>query len=164
LREHKEDIIFLAQQFMPRFARKHGARVHGIADDTLAALEAHDWPGNVRELQNVIERAVILCGDSGLLEPEHLGFSGPGVAAQPVTAASPAFSAPALPASDAGGMVSLAEVEKRHILAALEKSHQNRTHAAKVLGISIRTLRNKLAEYGVKGKDAEAAEAGGAEE
>jgi DNA-binding NtrC family response regulator len=57
-------------------------------------------------------------------------------------------------------MISLAEVEKRHILAALEKTRQNRTHAAKVLGISIRTLRNKLNEYGVKGKDGEA---GGAE-
>jgi DNA-binding NtrC family response regulator len=141
---------------MPRFARKHGARVHGIADAALAALEAHHWPGNVRELQNVIERAVILCGDTGLLEPEHLGFTGSGVAAQPVAAASPVPSAPASPPEPGGGMISLAEVEKRHILAALEKTRQNRTHAAKILGISIRTLRNKLNEYGVKGKDSEA--------
>ena len=161
LREHKEDIAFLAQQFMPRFARKHGARVHGIADTTLAALEAHHWPGNVRELQNVIERAVILCGDAGVLEPEHLGFSASGGAPQPASAASPVSSAPAAAPDDPGAMISLAEVEKRHILAALEKSRQNRTHAAKVLGISIRTLRNKLTDYGVKGKDADAA---GAEE
>jgi DNA-binding NtrC family response regulator len=156
LREHKEDVAFLAHEFMPRFARKHGARVHGIADAALAALEAHHWPGNVRELQNVIERAVILCGDTGLLEPEHLGFTGSGVAAQPVAAASPVPSAPASPPEPGGGMISLAEVEKRHILAALEKTRQNRTHAAKILGISIRTLRNKLNEYGVKGKDSEA--------
>jgi DNA-binding NtrC family response regulator len=58
-------------------------------------------------------------------------------------------------------LISLAEVEKHHILAALEKTRQNRTHAAKLLGISIRTLRNKLNQYGVKGKDAEAGEAGG---
>ena len=57
-------------------------------------------------------------------------------------------------------MVSLAEMEKRHILAALEKTKQNRTHAARVLGISIRTLRNKLNEYGVKGKETEGAPAG----
>jgi len=155
LREHKEDVAFLAHEFMPRFARKHGARVHGIADATLAALEAHHWPGNVRELQNVIERAVILCGDAGLLEPEHLGFSGSGGGAPPAPAAAPVSSAPASPPEEGGGMVSLAEVEKRHILAALEKTRQNRTHAARILGISIRTLRNKLNEYGVKGKDSE---------
>jgi len=155
LREHKEDVAFLAHEFMPRFARKHGARVHGIADSTLAALEAHHWPGNVRELQNVIERAVILCGDAGLLEPEHLGFSGSGGGAPPAPAAAPVSSAPAAPPEEGGGMVSLAEVEKRHILAALEKTRQNRTHAARILGISIRTLRNKLNEYGVKGKDSE---------
>ncbi|MGD0412255.1 MAG: sigma-54 dependent transcriptional regulator [Verrucomicrobiota bacterium] len=155
LREHKEDVAFLAHEFMPRFARKHGARVHGIADATLAALEAHHWPGNVRELQNVIERAVILCGDAGLLEPEHLGFSGSGGGAPPAPAAAPVSSAPAAPPEEGGGMVSLAEVEKRHILAALEKTRQNRTHAARILGISIRTLRNKLNEYGVKGKDSE---------
>jgi DNA-binding NtrC family response regulator len=155
LREHKEDVVFLAHQFMPRYARKHGVRVHGIADATLAALEAHHWPGNVRELQNVIERAVILCGDGGQLEPEHLGFSASGGDGSfPAVPVSPAATAPA--AAPAGGeMISLAEVEKQHILAALEKTRQNRTHAAKVLGISIRTLRNKLNQYGVKGKDAE---------
>ncbi|MGA2543183.1 MAG: sigma-54 dependent transcriptional regulator [Verrucomicrobiota bacterium] len=163
LREHKEDIAFLAQQFMPRYARKHGVRVHGIADPALAALEAHHWPGNVRELQNVIERAVILCGDAGLVEPEHLGFSGSGGGAPsaPSLLSTPSTpSAPSSPPAEGGEMISLAEVEKRHILAALEKTRQNRTHAAKVLGISIRTLRNKLNEYGVKGKDGEA---GGAE-
>ena len=163
LREHKEDIAFLAQQFMPRYARKHGVRVHGIADPALAALEAHHWPGNVRELQNVIERAVILCGDAGLVEPEHLGFSssGGGAPSAPSLLSTPSTpSAPSSPPAEGGEMISLAEVEKRHILAALEKTRQNRTHAAKVLGISIRTLRNKLNEYGVKGKDSEA---GGAE-
>ena len=161
LREHKEDIAFLAHQFMPRFARKHGVRVHGISDATLAALQAHHWPGNVRELQNVIERAVILCGDTGLLEPEHLGFSGSGGGAAPAPEAAPIAAAPPAAPGEGGGVSSLAEVEKRHILAALETTRQNRTHAAKILGISIRTLRNKLNEYGVKGKESEA---GGTEE
>jgi len=158
LREHKEDVAFLAQQFMPRFARKHGVRLHGISPATLAALEAHDWPGNVRELQNVMERAVILCGDAGLLEPEHLGFSGFGGGASPAPSApaSTPSAAPSSPSASGGETDSLAEVEKQHILATLEKSRQNRTHAAKLLGISIRTLRNKLTEYGVKGKDSEA--------
>jgi DNA-binding NtrC family response regulator len=156
LRHHKEDIGFLAQQFMPRFARKHGVRVHGMADSTLAVLESHSWPGNVRELQNVIERAVILCGDTGLLEPEHLGFSVSGGGAPPAPEASASSAAPPSPAAPGGEMSSLAEVEKHHILAALEKTRQNRTQAARILGISIRTLRNKLNEYGVKGKDSEA--------
>ena len=159
LREHPEDVLYLARQFMPRFARKHGVRVHGFSDSCLAVLQDHRWPGNVRELQNVIERAVILCGDAGLLEPEHLGFSpqtarppsppspSPGVS---VNSAPAPAAAPCVPVEP--GPVSLAEVEKRHILSVMEKT-PNRTQAAKRLGISIRTLRNKLNDYGVNNKD-----------
>src|SRR5881396_2210200 len=74
LRERKEDIGLLADQFRQRFARKHGIEVHGISSACSAALQKHDWPGNVRELQNVIERAVILCSEGELLEPAHLGL------------------------------------------------------------------------------------------
>ena len=166
LRERKEDVPFLAQKFMQRFARKHGVRVNGISDDCLAALKAHYWPGNVRELQNVIERAVILCGDSGLLEVENLGFSakpahvsGPGPAAAPQASAPAGTTAqPVSSSADSNELVSLAELEKHHIFAALEKTGQNRTHAAKLLGISIRTLRNKLNEYGVNSKEDTAVE------
>ncbi len=159
LRERKEDVPFLAQKFMQRFGRKHGVRVQGISDDCMAVLKTHHWPGNVRELQNVIERAVILCGDTGLLEAEHLGFS----PKQVHTVDSPgatASSAPATPAAQSAPMpvvgvelVSLAELEKHHIFAALERTGQNRTHAARLLGISIRTLRNKLNEYGVNTRE-----------
>jgi transcriptional regulator with GAF, ATPase, and Fis domain len=156
LREHKEDVPYLARQFMPRFARKHGVRVRGFSDSCMAALQAHRWPGNVRELQNVIERAVILCGDAGLLEPEHLGFSPPLAAApaSPVVLniSSPALATPAPAGPAASGPVSLAELEKKHILSVMENT-ASRTAAAKVLGISIRTLRNKLKEYGVNNKD-----------
>ncbi len=160
LRDRKDDVPLLAQQFMQRFARKHGVRARGISDHCLAVLTAHSWPGNVRELQNVIERAVILCGDTGLLEPDHLGFSArpaPTAAASSAAApavASPGASAPASPAEPPpNGIVSLAEVEKQHILAALQQTNQNRTQTAKLLGISVRTLRNKLSEYGVNQKD-----------
>jgi DNA-binding NtrC family response regulator len=160
LRERKEDVPYLARQFMPRFARKHGVRVRGFSDACMDVLQAHRWPGNVRELQNVIERAVILCGDGGQLEPEHLGFSPQAAAPAPVAAPaalevsspSPAASAPSAPAGT--GPLSLAELEKRHILSVMEQT-PSRTSAAKVLGISIRTLRNKLKEYGVNQKDEE---------
>jgi transcriptional regulator with GAF, ATPase, and Fis domain len=153
LREHKEDVPFLARQFMPRFARKHGVRVRGFSDSCMAALQAHRWPGNVRELQNVIERAVILCGDAGQLEPEHLGFSPRSAASPPlaVVADNPAPAAGAPPSAPAADY-SLAELEKRHILAVMEKN-PSRTQAARVLDISIRTLRNRLKEYGVHNKD-----------
>ena len=151
LRERAEDVPFLADEFMRRFTRKHGVDVTGFSDAARAVLKRHQWPGNVRELQNVIERAVILGGDGGLLQPEHLGLSTASAVATPKPAASEMASAPG-PARSAAPMAadafhSLAELEKQHILAALEKCNGNRTHAAKILDISIRTLRNKLHEY-----------------
>jgi DNA-binding NtrC family response regulator len=153
LREHMEDVPYLARQFMPRFARKHGVRARGFSDECMAVLMAHRWPGNVRELQNVIERAVILCSEGGMLEPEHLGFS-PQTAAPSAAAGGGAVAAPiaAAPVAAESGLLSLAELEKRHILAVMEKT-PSRTQAARLLGISIRTLRNKLHDYGVNNKD-----------
>ena len=106
-------------------------------------LKSHAWPGNVRELQNVVERAVILCGDSGMLEPDHLGLaiSDPG-AANPITTSSTSE----VP-GQSNGFPTLAELEKHHIFNALDRCKGNRTHAAKLLDVSIRTLRNKLHEY-----------------
>jgi DNA-binding NtrC family response regulator len=147
-----EDVPFLARQFMPRFARKHGVRVRGFSDACMAALQAHCWPGNVRELQNVVERAVILCGDAPLLEPEHLGFSPQTASPKQAPNVPNGIPAAAPVQADHNGPISLFELEKRHILAVMEKT-PSRTAAAKVLGISIRTLRNKLKEYGVSNKD-----------
>ncbi len=156
LREHKEDIPCLAEQFLLRFTRKHGVRVTGISPDCMAALTAHDWPGNVREFQNVIERAVILSSDGQELGREHLGLTGPVVTSgAPAVAAIPAL-IPSGPVANSG--VPLAEIEKQHILASLQQCAGNRTHAARQLGISIRTLRNKLHEYGVAPKVGEGEE------
>ncbi len=147
LREHREDVAFLANHFMQRFARKHGVRVKGLSDDCLRALDQHAWPGNVRELQNVIERAVILCDDSARLEPEHCYLTVP---ARPVPVAEPTSLAvnAAAPAADNDHPVTLHELEKQHIFTTLKACHNNRTQAARVLDISVRTLRNKLHEYG----------------
>ncbi len=147
LRERPEDILLLKREFMQRFSRRHGINIRGFTEEARDMLMRHSWPGNVRELQNVIERAVILCGDNGYLEPQHLGltsicareeecktFASPKAAASIVKPESPEFA-------------SLAEMERRHIFAALDQCRGNRTHAARLLGVSIRTLRNKLNEY-----------------
>jgi len=152
LRERKEDIPILAEQFRQRFARKHGIEVRGISAECMSDLMDHSWPGNVRELQNVLERAVILCSEGGVLEPAYLGMT-QGAASAGGTSTGPG-NPPAT--SETGEFLTLSEVEKRHILAALKRSKGNRTHAAKMLSISIRTLRNKLNEYNFKGSPAPA--------
>jgi DNA-binding NtrC family response regulator len=163
LRERIEDVPLLARQFMQRFARKHGVRVRNLSDACMAALTMHQWPGNVRELQNVTERAVILCGDAGTLEPEHLGFTPRAAAiAPPAVASVPGHAAPATnaaPGNATDAVLPLVELEKRHIMHALQQTGQNRTHAAKLLGISVRTLRNKLSDYGVTPKEENSAAA-----
>jgi DNA-binding NtrC family response regulator len=154
LRERKQDIPFLAEQFMHRFMRKHGVRVGGIAARCQAALQAHSWPGNVRELQNVIERAVILCTDGENLQDAHLGIF-PISQSGALESTSTAGASDSSPSND--DVISLAEIEKRYILKALEHCQGNRTRAAEKLCISVRTLRNKLNEYGFSSKPEEAA-------
>ena len=142
LREHREDVPMLADEFMRRFARRHGVRIKGFTDEAIHVLENHSWPGNVRELQNVVERAVILCSENGMIEAVHLGLM-PSSQAAPVTGPL----APSAGPDQHSRFPTLAELEKRHIFAALDHCRGNRTHAAKLLDVSIRTLRNKLHEY-----------------
>jgi len=180
LRERREDILFLAEHFLHWFVRKHGCSAQSLSASCAGVLTGHPWPGNVRELQNVIERAVILAGDSRVVEPAHLCLTAlplqpapalepvPTVALSPVPAGvipappSPA-PAPVAPAQPLAAFPPLHELEKRHIFAALERCKNNRTQAARVLGISVRTLRNKLNEYSGNaangGPDCEEAEA-----
>jgi DNA-binding NtrC family response regulator len=172
LREHMEDVRLLANHFMQRFSRKHGVNVTGISEGCLNALMQHKWPGNVRELQNVIERAVILCADGEQLREEQLAFGHePHLAlsvASPVSTEPPVISrvssieivSPTRGADRQNDITpivdlhapnakipTLWETEKQLIFAALHRCNDNRTHAAKLIGISLRTLRNKLAEY-----------------
>jgi DNA-binding NtrC family response regulator len=154
LRGHKEDIPHLTEHFLQRFARKHGVRVTGLSPGCQAELQAHHWPGNVRELQNVIERAVILCTDGEALQETHLGLSPAtrSVAADPVKAIGSRLATGVLSQAQEE-IIPLEEIEKRYILLALEHCQGNRTNAANKLGINIRTLRNKLHEYGIGHKD-----------
>ncbi len=139
LRERREDIPLLVDHFLAQFRASLGKAVRGVADDALAKLVAYAWPGNVRELENVIERAVILAnGDRITLRelPENVADRNPGG-----------------PPARASGDHSLGAARRRFeaewIRDALEAAHGNRTHAARLLGISHRALLYKLKEYGL---------------
>jgi len=134
LRERKEDIPALVQNFVAKYNEENGKRVTGVADETLDALLAYDWPGNIRELENYTERAVVVARGEALAPddyPQRL-TSGP-------------------QGRDDGGIhvgMTVHEMERRLIMKTLESCQGNRTEAAGMLGISTRTLRNKLHEYG----------------
>jgi len=147
LRDHREDILFLAERFLVSAARKHGCAAQRLSDECRGILSAHNWPGNVRELQNVIERAVILGGDSPLVGTAHLCLTGlpSSLPSAPEPAPITTLSAPGQ--ATAGDFPTLARLEQHHILAALDRCRNNRTQAARILDISVRTLRNKLHEY-----------------
>ena len=169
LRDRGEDILLLADHFLRRFIRKHGIKASGYADSALQAMVRYRWPGNVRELQNAVERAVILSESGRLITATALGLPVPDIR-QPAPAAqaeaavaepAPAADQPAREGSELvtapdGSVRSLAELEKQAIRAALQQTDGNRTRAASLLGISIRTLRNKLQEYRVAGDPADA--------
>lgn len=140
LRQRFEDIPLLAAHFGRYFARKHGLKLKGFSAESLRALQAYAWPGNVRELRTVVEQAV-LRKRQGVVEPRDLNLA----------EASAAMSLRKRPKPPAGDL--LREIEKQHICGILTRCDGNRTQAARRLGISIRTLRNKLREYRLEQAD-----------
>jgi len=144
LRERKEDIPELARWFLQRYNRENGFSVEGFSESALDRLRTHSWPGNIRELENAVQRAVVLT-QSGTIQVASLGLdpqSRP--TAQQAPSAAPPPTAPEL---DPSQSITIGEMERRMIFASLERLGGNRTRAAEQLGISIRTLRNKLREY-----------------
>jgi len=137
LRERKEDIGPIAEVLIHHLNQRHATRVTGLQADALSALERCDWPGNVRELRNVIERAVILAGE-GPIKDKHLNPDRP---LPPPNLASNGDGAitlkPGLP---------LSEAEEAYIQLTLKYTQNNRRLAADMLGISLRTLQNRIAE------------------
>jgi len=141
LRDHLEDLAPMAESMLEEMNRKHGRRVSGIAASMLDRMMAYDWPGNARELRNTIERAVILCQDGAPLDSGHLP---PGFAKVQAQTAQ-AFDASLIPVR-VGTTVD--EAERMLILRTLEATGQNKTRAAEILGISLKTMHNKFKEYG----------------
>jgi DNA-binding NtrC family response regulator len=166
LREHMEDIAPIAEKMIADMNERHSCAVTGLKEGFLKRLMAYSWPGNVRELRNTIERATIMAGD-GMLGVEHLpqNFGEPGFA--PSTIKSGRFATLATVENgqensrsseveryledqntvrvEVGTTVD--EAERQLILKTLMSTHNNKTKAAEILGISSKTLQNKLKEY-----------------
>jgi transcriptional regulator with PAS, ATPase and Fis domain len=143
LRKRKEDILALVDHFVELFAAQNGKTVNGVEPEVAEMFMNHSWPGNIRELENYIERAIVLT-DTDMLGQDDFSFTW--------LAAGKRGSDP-----DSGSAVrvpvgaTLAEAEHDIILKTLDSTDQNRTRAAAVLGISVRTLRNKLSQYAQEG-------------
>jgi len=132
LRDRKDDIDAVAKFFIEKYNIENGFSVEGLEDGCLPIIKSYNWPGNIRELENAMERAVVLT-KTGMIKPELFKFSKKHADHE-------------ISDSLQAGMT-VAEMEKQLIFRTLEHCGQNRTRAAELLGISIRTLRNKLNEY-----------------
>jgi DNA-binding NtrC family response regulator len=132
LRKRKEDIVLLSEYFIDKHRQYNNKRIDAISPEAIDYLCLHEWPGNVRELENVIERAVLIA-EQEIILPEHIFIE-----------KSSHFDNTE---DEYSVGTTVREMEKNLIYKTLQHVNDNRTHAAQMLGISIRTLRNKLREY-----------------
>ena len=135
LRERGDDLRMLADHYLARYAREYRRPVHSISREAMGVLRAYNWPGNVRQLRNVIESAVLLA-DGDVLLPSHL----------PVELLTREEQKPV---DEPLPMITLTELERRHIQRVLTASGGQMNVAAEILGIHRNTLRRKLVEYGI---------------
>jgi len=140
LRERIGDVALVSQHFVQAFAERNGKQVASITAEAQSLLDSHVWPGNVRELENVIERAVITA-TGGEIRAQDICIEHRTVSGLIAEEMSEKLDRAWNPGQ------TLDDIEKNVILQALQYHSGNRTHTAKALGISIRTLRNKLADY-----------------
>ncbi len=150
LRERPADVIELAQHFVRLYSQANGVALRPLSNEAKRQLSLARWPGNVRELENTMHRAVLMAngdeiGVDAILSPDGLRLD----QSKPAAVAHAALAAEAVTRSLVGRTV--ADVERDLILETLKHCLGNRTHAANILGISIRTLRNKLNEYSSAG-------------
>lgn len=154
LRERPADVLELADHFAKKYSQANGMPRKGISGDARKQLLANRWPGNVRELENTIHRAVLLASGVEIDADAIRSPDGAPVSAQPGVHDSAAYAAQAAEAVNRTQVgMTVAEVERDLILDTLDHCLGNRTHAANILGISIRTLRNKLKLYTQEGVD-----------
>jgi DNA-binding NtrC family response regulator len=148
LRDRKEDLPILAAALLEDLNRKHGTKVTDITTEVLERFASYSWPGNVRELRNVLERAVILSGE-GTIMAAHLppGFGGAPLPTSALTADTGELRVPL--------GYTIEQAERALIELTLDHTKHNKTRAAEILGISQKTLFNKLKEYGAQGASAD---------
>jgi DNA-binding NtrC family response regulator len=135
LRARKDDVPLLVDHFIGKYNEEDGRQVEGISEKALGILSSYPWPGNVRELENLVHRAVVTCKEPILTHKDFPNY----LALGPNAVMSDMLSEP----------ITVAEGEKILIFKSLERNAGNRTKAAEELGITTRTLRNKMHEYGV---------------
>ncbi len=154
LRERPSDIVALAEHFIKKYAAQNAVPQLPLSASARGALLAASWPGNVRELENTMHRAVLLSSGNEIDSNAILSPEGTTLAAN-LTPKGPAETAAAMAEAVTRSLVgkTVADVERELILDTLDHCLGNRTHAANILGISIRTLRNKLNEYAANGLD-----------
>jgi DNA-binding NtrC family response regulator len=140
LRERNGDIMLLADHFISKFNTQQDNRKLVLSPKAVYALANYAYPGNVRELQNIIERATLLT-DGKTIQAEILGINVEGI---PET-----VDVPVMQANSAAGVITLKDAEISLIMATLDKTGGNKTQAAKILGISVRTMWNKLHEHNI---------------
>ncbi len=143
LRERKEDLPLLVQSFINEFNARNQRSIAGVDQQAMRMLEQYGWPGNVRELRNVIERATIIA-PGPFIEPKHLP---PSLAGEPAVAHQPQVAL--------GPGTTVEEAERQLIMMTLEHTRDNKTRAAEILGISLKTLHNKLNKLRLRPKRAE---------
>ncbi|AMK09720.1 MAG: sigma-54 dependent transcriptional regulator [Pseudodesulfovibrio sp.] len=157
LKDRGDDVLLLAEFFTNKFTAAYGLGKLAFTDEAKKWLMGYDWPGNVRELQNLMERAVLLAGQ-GPIRPRHFlmgdeQWTPDDLADIDADQQAACEAAPPSTPDEAMSVMPLHEMEKRLILKSLEETTGNRTRAAELLGISVRTLRNKLNEYKKQGLD-----------
>lgn len=146
LRERKEDIPLLCEHFIDKYGQKYRKHISGVAQEVLDYLYKYDWPGNVRELENVIQRCVLSCKNGSPISLTDIANHFP-------AANVPADGqAPNLLQRD----LSLDEMEKRVIKATLKRHNYHKTKTAEILGVTLKTLRNKILQYGLENDQTEA--------
>jgi len=161
LRDRRGDIRLLAEHFLRKYAQRNPRAATALSDEAVQRLEAYAWPGNVRELENVIERAAIL-SRSDVIQPEHLAFSSPSYTAPAPAGRAPQRSDPALVvAASAPAEASrppapidldsqLEDIERRELIAALQRCNGNKAEVARSLGMQRTTLYYRLKKLGIE--------------
>ena len=163
LRDRRGDIRVLAEHFLRKYAQRNPRAATSLSNEAVTRLEGYAWPGNVRELENVVERAAIL-SRSDVIQPEHLAFSAPGYGrgpqrSDPSLVLPPASSPPATspsspPPEEPPGRIDLdsqlEDIERRELIAALQRCNGNKAEVARSLGMQRTTLYYRLKKLGIE--------------